>query len=394
MPAFLTGALWATLVAYLLWRLVRQGRAFNAAELSPPCQCPISHDVTIVIPMRDELPNIDACLESMLGQRDLRGRWEVVVVDDNSTDGTAQRLQELSASEPRLRVICSGLLPPGWTGKSHACWLGAKASRSEWLCFVDADLRGAPMLVASAIATASDMEIDMLSLSPFQELGSFWERLIVPAGLLTIAGALDLNRIDNPDMPDVTANGQFLLFRRDVYEAVGGHWAVRGEICEDKALARLVKRQAARFRLLSGERLARTRMYRDLGALWNGLAKNAVEILGSGPASVAAATAAAALAWATVLLPVWNGVGAAADPYALDLVGFMFCLLASMMLIGVHVRTLRHCGVPAGYSLLFPVAYVAVAALAWFSLALRWTGRVRWKGRTYRVPGKSSPRRR
>jgi chlorobactene glucosyltransferase len=393
MPAFVTGALWAILVTYLLGRLVRQGRAFNAAALPLPCQCPVSRDVTIVIPMRDELPNIDACLQSLLGQRDLSGRWEVIVVDDDSTDGTAERLQELSASESRLRVIRSRLLPPGWTGKTHACWLGAAASRSEWLCFVDADLRAAPMLVASAIAAALDKEIDMLSLSPFQELGSFWERLIVPAGLLTIAGALDLNRIDDPDMPDVTANGQFLLFRRDVYEAVGGHWAVRGEICEDKALARLVKRQAARFRLLSGEHLARTRMYRDLGALWNGLAKNAVEILGSGAASVTAATAAAAIAWAAISLPVWSGLGAANAPQALDLVGFILCLLGSMTLIGVHARTIRHCAVPNGYSLLFPAAYAVVAALAWFSLAARWTGRVRWKGRTYRVPVEASPRR-
>jgi glycosyltransferase involved in cell wall biosynthesis len=171
MPAFVIGALWAALVAYLVGRLVRQGRAFDAAALPSPCQCPVSHDVTIVVPMRDELPNIDACLQSLLGQRDLSGRWEVVVVDDNSTDGTAKRLQQLSAAEPRLRVIRASLLPPGWTGKSHACWLGAAASRSEWPCFVDADLRGAPMLVASAIAAARDMEIDMLSLSPFQELG-------------------------------------------------------------------------------------------------------------------------------------------------------------------------------------------------------------------------------
>ena len=385
MVVLVTGALWAGLVTYLLSRVVRQGRVFNAATLPEVSAAAVSGGVTIVVPMRDEIANVDGCLTDLLAQRHLIGGWKVVVVDDNSTDGTADRLKDIALAEPRLRVIRAGALSPGWTGKSRACWLGAAASCGEWLCFVDADLRAAPTLVASTIAAAQEGAIGMLSLSPFQELGSFWERLVVPAGLLAIAAATDLRRIDDPAAPDVTANGQFLLFHRAVYDAVGGHEAVRGEICEDKALAGLVKRRGQRFRMMGAEHLARTRMYRDFGSLWEGFGKNAVEVLRSGAFSVMAASAAAIIAWAAIALPLWGGLSAAHNDTATAAVGFGLALLASLALFGMHLGASRHSKVPLGYALLFPIAYTAVAALAWFSLALRWTGRVRWKGRTYRL---------
>ncbi|HEX3881076.1 MAG TPA: glycosyltransferase family A protein [Stellaceae bacterium] len=385
MAALVAGAIWAGLVAYLLSRVMRQGRAFAAATLPDCGSCDIAGGLAIVVPMRNEIDNFDACLESLLAQRGLPDDWRIVVVDDNSTDGTAERLERLAAAEPRLHSMRAGALPPGWTGKSHACWLGATACRSGWLCFIDADVQSAPTLIASAVAAAARSEVDMLSLSPFQELGSFWERLIVPAGLLAIAGAMDLRRVGDPAARDVAANGQFLLFRRSAYEAAGGHRAVRGEICEDKALARLVKSQGRRFRLMAAERLARTRMYRDLGSLWDGLGKNAVEILGSSAASVAAATAAATVAWTAVALPVWSGIGIVEAPSAPERLGFALILLASLALCGAHLGTLRHCRIPFRYAGLLLVAYTAVAVLAWFSLGLRWTGRVRWKGRTYRT---------
>jgi chlorobactene glucosyltransferase len=389
MSALVVGALWAGLVAYLLSRVLRQGRAFAAAVLPINWSGDVVGGLAIVIPMRDELDNVDTCLESLLAQRGLPDDWHIIVVDDNSTDGTVERVTGMAALEPRLRCIRAGALPPGWTGKSHACWLGAEATRSQWLCFIDADVRAAPTLVSSAAAAAAQMGIDMLSLSPFQELGSFWERLIIPAGLLTIAGAMNLRRIRDPAASDVTANGQFLLFRRQAYEAVGGHRSVCGEICEDKALAGLVKRRGGRFELMAAERLAQTRMYRDFASLWEGLGKNAVEILGSRVASVTAATAAAAIAWAVLAIPLWTAITIAGSRSAPGRVGFVLCLLASMALCGIHLGTARHCRIPLRYFGLFPVAYTAVAALAWFSLVLRWTGRVRWKGRTYRTEAPS-----
>lgn len=390
MAALLIGAVWAGIVTCLLFRVVQQGRAYAAAVLPSNGSTRASERVAIVVPMRDEIRNVDLCLAGLLRQSGLAANWEVVVVDDNSTDGTAERLQQLAGAEPRLRLLHAGALPPGWIGKSRACWLGAAGSRGEWLCFIDADVRASPLLVASAVAAAAKSKIDMLSLSPFQELGSFWERLVIPAGLLAIAGVMDWRRTADPDSPDVTANGQFLLFRRAAYEALGGHAAVRGEICEDKALAVLVKRGKRRFRMMSAEGLARTRMYRDLSALWEGLAKNAVEILGSALASVAAASTAAAVAWAVIAVPMTLALSLLDAPSAPALAGFSFCLAASFALVGLHFGTARHCGVPLWYVPLFPAAYAAVALLAWSSLVSRATGQVRWKGRSYRIGRKAA----
>ena len=274
-------------------------------------------------------------------------------------------------------------------GKSHACWRGATEARAEWLCFIDADARAEPELIAAAIAAAERDGTDMLSLTPFQELGSFWERLIIPAGLVLVACAKDLRLIDDPASPEISANGQFLLIRRAVYAAVGGHRAVRDEVCEDKALAARVKRAGYRFRMLGAEHLARTRMYRGLGSLWEGLSKNAVEIMGDGRSTVAVATAGLALAWASVLLPAMAMAALLQQPSAAAAVGCGLALAGSMAVLGVQIGTARHFRIPVLYGMLFPLAYTAVAVLAWHSAALRPAGRVSWKGRTYELDRKT-----
>jgi chlorobactene glucosyltransferase len=391
MPALAIALAWVLLVGFVLRRLVCQGQVYVAISLPRRRLRPVSGSLAIVVPVRDEIANIDICLKGLLAQRGLADDYEVIVVDDGSTDGTAERVKCLAGGDTRLRLVRAGPLPQGWMGKPHACWRGAAVSRARWLCFVDADLRAAPRLVATAIAAAEAQGIDLLSLSPFQELGGFWERLIVPAGMLLIGCVMDLRRIDDPTVPDVTANGQFLLFRGDAYRALGGHQAVRGEICEDKALARLCKQRGLRFRLLGGEHLARARLYRDLSSLWQGLAKNAVEILGSSAASVATASAGALVAWAALLLPLGAALSAAADPSASSLAALALCLCGSLALFAMQLGAVRHSRVPAAYALLFPAAYGAIAALAWSSLALRWTGRVKWKGRTYEIERKAAP---
>ena len=276
-------------------------------------------------------------------------------------------------------------------GKPHACWQGALRSKAEWLCFIDADVRATPDLVGAALAAALRQRIDMLSLNPLQELGSFWERLIIPAGLVLIGCAQDLRPVDDPASPEVTANGQFLLIRRAVYFAVGGHAAVRGEICEDKALAARVKHAGWRYRMLGAEHLARSRMYTSLNALWEGLAKNATEILGDGPNTGAAATAGMAIGWAALLLPILAALSAAQEPSTAAAIGTALAILGSAAVSGIQIGTARHFRIPAVFGLLFPLAYTAVAALAWHSFALRRAGRVTWKGRTYALQRKASP---
>ncbi len=142
-------------------------------------------------------------------------------------------------------------------------------------------------------------KIDLLSLEPFQELGSFSERLVIPTGLFLIAFTLDPSRVNDPARPEATANGQFLLFRREAYEAVGGFAAVRNAVCEDKVLAQAVKRGGFRLALWRDE-LIRVRMYTGLPSLFEGLAKNVVDMAGGPGATLAAAALALALGWASV----------------------------------------------------------------------------------------------
>jgi chlorobactene glucosyltransferase len=389
--ALVAGAVWAGLIAWLLLRIFRQFRTHRAASLSGPMADTALPDIAIIVPARNEIANIAACLEGLAAQRGLTGGSSIIVVDDGSQDGTGQAVADAARRDPRIELIEAGDLPAGWMGKPYACWQGALRAQTEWLCFVDADVRASPELVGAALNAAIRQRIDMLSLNPLQEVGSFWERLIIPAGLVAIACATDLRPIDDPTSPEVSANGQFILIRRPVYFAVGGHAAVRGEICEDKALAGRVKHGGWRYRMLGAEHLARTRMYTSLAALWEGLGKNAIEIIGDGPTTVAAATAAMLIAWAAILIPVLTAIAVMQEPSAIGLIGAALAVLGSAAVIGIQIGTLRHFRVPLVFALMFPLAYTAVAALAWHSAALRRAGHVTWKGRTYALPRKASP---
>lgn len=391
MAALLAGAIWAGLVGWLLLRLLRQFRTHRNASLGPP---PASKrrlpPVAIIVPARNEIGNIGTCLAGLTAQRDLTHESLIIVVDDGSQDGTAEAVSKFGRDDPRIRLIDAGELPAGWMGKPHACWQGALQAEAEWLCFVDADVRATPDLVRTALAAALDQRIDMLSLNPLQEVGSFWERLIIPAGLVLIGCVQDLRPVNQSRANQIAVNGQVLLIRRDVYVAAGGHAAVRGEICEDKALAIGIKQAGWSYRLLGAEHLARTRMYTGLDTLWEGLAKNATEILGDGPNTVAAATAALVVGWATILIPLLAVLAAIREPSAAALAGAALALLGSATIIGVQIGTARYFRILPLFGFLFPVAYSAVAALAWRSFALRRAGRVTWKGRTYAVERKAS----
>ena len=159
--------------------------------------------MTVIVPVRDESANIADCLQSLLSQRYPASRFDVVVVDDESTDDTPLVVQSLAEKNAQLRLLRSPALPRGATGKSHACWIGARAvpAHSEWLCFVDADVRAEPVLLASAVRAAANEGLDLLSLAPRHELHSFAERLVLPCGLFTLAFTQDLRSVRRRTAP-------------------------------------------------------------------------------------------------------------------------------------------------------------------------------------------------
>lgn len=381
MALLLPGVGWLALMVWLLVRVVRQLRAHRAAPVTVRKPATPLPPVSVIIPVRNEAENILLCLSGLLRQNDMTSDYAVLTVDDDSEDGTATVVRAGFAAEPRLALLDAGPLPKGWMGKPHACWRGALSSRGEWLCFIDADVRAAPDLIAAAVQTAQSQGIDMLSLHPFQELGSFWERLIMPPAALMIACATNLHQVDDPESSEVTANGQFILIRRDVYFAVGGHAAVRGAICEDKALAGLVKRGGWRFRVLGAEHLARTRMYTDLASLWQGFSKNAIEIMGDAAGTIAAALGGVIVAWGVPALPIAVGLAALARPSVASCLGLALALAGSAIVLGVQGGTARHFRVPIAYVLLFPIGVTLAAMIGFYSVLLHATGRVTWKGR-------------
>lgn len=225
--------------------------------------------VSILVPARDEERNIVACVESLLRQD--YPEFEVIVLDDDSRDGTGPLLQEIVArSQGRLRVIPSLPLPPGWLGKHWACHQLAQAAHGELLLFTDADTVHHPRALRSAVEALMAETASAMSVLPRQAVGSWGEALVIPILSWTIHTFVPFalpRRVS-------TAVGQFMLFRREAYAAVGGHAAVRGEVLDDLALARNVQRAGLRWAFLDGSTRVTTRMYRGWKETSLGLAKN------------------------------------------------------------------------------------------------------------------------
>ncbi len=259
----------------------------RATICSAPGDSPL---VSILVPARNEAARIEPCLASLAGQR--YPRFEVLLLDDSSTDDTAARAEALGfGAEGKLRVIQGSPLPKGWTGKCWACHQLAEAATGDYLLFTDADTVHSPSMLAAAVHEAQRTRASLLSLWPQQVTHTWAEKAIIPlvyfaaAGLVPhflIAAAQAVPRLSRL-LPkwllrqNAIANGQFLMFRRTHYFSLGGHAAVRNHLVEDVGLGRLVvNRIADGFRLFNrdGTRLVCCRMYENFSEVWLGFTKN------------------------------------------------------------------------------------------------------------------------
>jgi len=380
----LLSILWLALVTWLIARAVRQRNVLAGVAVTALDPGRTAPKVAVIVPARNEAANIGRCVESLSAQDYPPDRLALIVVDDDSSDDTAAIVTTLARRDPRIILRHTPPLPPGWKGKVHACCVGTAAAPpdAQWLCFLDADMRAAPRAIASAVAAASDRKLDLLTLAPRHELGSFAERLMLPCGLYLLGFYQNLEKIQAPESDDVVATGQFMLLRREAYDAVGGHAAVCDAICEDFELALLLKRRGYRVLLMDGNLLLSTRMYTGWATLWPGFAKNLIQLLGGSVRTVLAAPLIVALAWLAVWLPlqdlaaVLQGVSGA--PLALAL-----ATLGTAAVIGLHVGGAVHFKIPWWYGLLFPLGYTAGGVMALDSVRWRVTRRVHWKGRVY-----------
>lgn len=258
-----------------LWLQTRsQGAPLRSEQRVLGPQVPF---VSIVVAARDEEENIRRCATSLLEQD--YPRYELIVVDDDSTDGTARILDELIRTHPHaatLQLLHLHGLPEGWAGKPHALHAGVQQARGDLLLFTDADTWHAPQALQAAVARAEERQLDMLSLGTTQELPGFWERVMMPLAFLGISMQYPVSQVNDPRSPVALANGQYILLRRAVYEQLGGYARpdLRATLVDDRDLAVLVKRHGYTLELADGRGLVHVRMYRTLRAIWRGWRKN------------------------------------------------------------------------------------------------------------------------
>lgn len=331
--------------------------------------------ISAIIPARDEEENIEGVVRSVAAQAEIA---EIIVVDDQSRDGTAAILSRLAAEVRGLRVLQAGQLPAGWVGKNHALWLGVQAAKQDWLLFTDADTRHLAGATQRALEDAQRYGAALVSYSPEQIMESAAERALVPFVYCRMARKFDFAAVNDTSKPDAAANGQFILVRREAYEKAGGHRAIAGVVLEDVALARRVKEAGFRLHFASGEGIARTRMYRSFGAMWQGWTKNLYLLLG-GTLAKSAREIMATFPWAFVILILaaifhrggWGEwlltAGAAA------LVAGHSWYARELSANRYSARFIVYYGVAA------PLYAAAVAASSWKYQR----GKVLWKGREY-----------
>ncbi len=348
----------------------------------PDCNRRISKPgplVSVLIPARNEEQNIENCLKSI--QEQDYSNFEVIVLDDNSEDRTAQIVDKIAAKDERIRLIKGKPLAPGWAGKPFACYQLAQNAQGSWLLFIDADTTSEPCMVRSTLGAAIDLDLSLLSGFPRQMAESLPEKLALPIMYFILMTWLPLWWVHRHvgRMPSVTI-GQFLLFRRDEYWRIGGHLAVKDKILEDVWLGVETVRHGGRHEAIDLSTVFQCRMYRTVGAMWEGFVKWMYSIAALSPVALVGLLAVAFVFGLAPFYWLWNGfLGEAAPTDWRYIIVFQVGMILLMRwLVERHFRqsllsTFLH---PIGFSFWY------AAGLYGFWRELVGLG-VRWKERIY-----------
>lgn len=372
---------WIVLPILVIARASRS-RSLDDEPATVPAGAP---SVSVVVPARDEARNIGRCVEALRASH--YPALEIVVVDDHSTDGTGEIARAHAAADSRVRVLVPDALPDGWMGKQWACASGARVATGSLLCFLDADTFVAPDLVPRTVNAIASRRADLLSVASWQELGSFWERVVQPhifSTLLARYGSTE-SVSGARHHRDVIANGQCLWVQRAAYEAIGGHAAVRDLVAEDLALAQRFHRDGRRVALVLGLRQLTTRMYTSLPELVRGWGKN---VYAGGihavPFGVVGRILFPLLLPLVPLLTLWPVVTllAALLGWPMSPTRVHWASIATVASLLYWLAVYRWLRLSPLYALTYPLG--ALVQL-WISLAAMVRGRrVEWKGRAYR----------
>jgi len=326
--------------------------------------------ITAIVPARNEEAVIGACVKSLAKQNDIE---RILVVDDGSMDATATVVRDLAARIPRVELLGAGQLPGGWVGKNHALSVGARLAATEWLLFVDADVALEEGATGRALEIACESQAALVSFSPEQITETWYEKALIPLVYCRLSRRFSYDAVNDSKSKAAAANGQFLMIRREVYQAVGGHERVAGEVLEDVALAAAVKSAGFGLWFGAGKGLVRARMYRSFGAMWEGWKKNLYRLIGGTPWA-AIREGESVLPWMPLVV-IFLGLK---FPVAMFL-GVLLLLFRQMNYGSELVRNQY----PRSFIIYYIPAvflYVGVLAVSWRSHA---RGKVKWKGREY-----------
>lgn len=340
--------------------------------------------VSIIVPAKDEGERIRGCIESCLNQD--YPAFEVMAVDDRSVDNTGQVMDEMARENPKLKVvhIQEGTLEPGWTGKNNALHQAQKQSNADWMLFVDSDVVLEKDALSASMSVALNKVYDMVSLLPRLESHTIWETTLVPLAASAASTMYLINLNNNDRVKTAFANGQFMLMSRKVYDAIGGHDAVKDRYCEDVEIAARMKRADYRPRIAWGNNWAAVRMYSSLPGIFRGWSRIYYAarvgspwrtLLGAIFLLVCCFTAYAALAW---------GIYRLIHPANVLYGSWVVAAIAHVAIMYWFLGTLyQWSGNPRKNAFFFPVAGPMLLGIMIRALYMCVTKKVTWRGTAY-----------
>ncbi len=383
---------WLTIVFLTLYGLGRQRSLSHVTELpSTPSEAPL---VSILVPARNEEHRVlEACVRSILAQD--YERFEVIAVNDRSTDATGATLENLAATDARLQVIEGRELPTGWLGKPYAMHQALRRARGEWILATDADIIFESSALRTALAHALAANGDALTLIPRFEACSFWERVMIPAWAWVFLMFALVYRIDDPKGDRAVGIGGFFLIKRAVLDRVGAYEALKDEVMEDVRLAEKIKRSEAHLLVDHAPALLRTRMYKTFTEMWECSTKNWFSGVNfSLPFALFCVVSMYAVAVVPWLIAVGSAI-ALASGMSTNLAGlFIPAALSWFLQVIVIAIVSTRSGVSPLYALTAPLGLGIMYAMLLDSSIRITTGRgVTWKGRRiYERHGVRPPR--
>ncbi|MGC8856226.1 MAG: glycosyltransferase [Anaerolineae bacterium] len=337
--------------------------------------------LSVLIPARNEAANIEACVRSLL-QQDYPD-FEVIVLNDHSTDRTPLILARLAREFEHLRVLSGAPLPPGWLGKHWACQQLVEAASGELLLLTDADTRHAPNTLCHSVAALLAEDADLVTAFPHEETLTWGERLIVPVIAFSIVSFLPLALVQKLRWSALSVSvGQFMLFRRTALEAIGGYRAVRQNVVDDVALGRLIIQNGFRWRLMDATHHVTCRMYHGFWDAVEGFTKNVFAVFDYHILFYLIAWLWVAIAFLLPPLVVF----ARAMHMPLEFFPHSLAVLATgeaLLLWGIAYKRF---GFPVYWAILYPLSLFVFTLIALRSLVFTLTGQAAWKERLLTPP--------